>query len=377
MTRALVTLLVIVLAVTGVAAQGDSERAGASTSSEVRFELPSGELPDVAIEPEPRRLVIELPKGAGLPMDFEADSGGLILDSHVEPMGEGRIRVELTLAAGYLGRVAIESGVLVLTLESRLARSDSSAMVENQYLLGPRDKIAITVHNHPDLGTVLTISRDGTITLPMLGEIRAAGLSPAALADQLEEILGRSYLVDPQVDVGVEEFNSQWVMITGEVVLPGRIILRGGTRLKEVLSDAGGFRETSGQLITISRPVDDEGDDFQTITIERHEFEAGLKNPVLEHGDIVDVPRAAYCYIHGEVRSPGRIPIERETTLLKAITLVGGLNEWADRKNVRILSGGDPGAEEVVVNLKKIQAGKARDPVLKGGEVIVIKRRFF
>ena len=54
-------------------------------------------------------------------------------------------------------------------------------------------------------------------------------------------------------------------------------------------------------------------------------FEAGLKNPVLEHGDIIDVPRAAYCYIHGEVRSPGRIPIERETTLLKAITLVGGL----------------------------------------------------
>jgi polysaccharide export outer membrane protein len=125
--------------------------------------------------------------------------------------------------------------------------------------------------------------------------------------------------------------------------------------------------------------VDDAGDDFQTIRIERREFEAGLKNPVLEHGDIVDVPRAAYCYIQGEVRSPGRIPIERETTLLKAITLVGGLNEWADRKNVRILPGGDgdPGAEEVVVNLKKIQAGKAPDPVLKGGEVVVIKRRFF
>jgi polysaccharide export outer membrane protein len=283
----------------------------------------------------------------------------------------------LRLAAGYLGRVAIESGVLVLTFESRLATDDSNAEVKNQYLLGPRDKIAVTVHNHPDLGSILTISRDGTITVPMLGEIQAAGLSPAALADELEEILGRSYLVDPQVDVSVEEFNSQWVMITGEVMLPGRVILRGGTRLKEVLSDAGGFRETSGQLITISRPVDDEADDFETVTIERREFEAGLKNPVLKHGDIIDVPRAAYCYIHGEVRSPGRIPIERETTLLKAITLVGGLTEWADRKNVRILSGGDPDAEEVVVNLKKIQDGKSVDPVLKGGEVIVIKRRFF
>jgi polysaccharide export outer membrane protein len=155
------------------------------------------------------------------------------------------------------------------------------------------------------------------------------------------------------------------------------VILRGGTRLKEVLSDAGGFRETSGQVITISRPVANEADDFETVSIERREFEAGLKNPVLEHGDIIDVPRAAYCYVHGEVRSPGRIPIERETTLLKAITLVGGLTEWADRKNVRILYSDDPDAEEVVVNLKKIQDGKATDPVLKGGEVVVIKRRFF
>jgi protein involved in polysaccharide export with SLBB domain len=123
--------------------------------------------------------------------------------------------------------------------------------------------------------------------------------------------------------------------------------------------------------------VADESEDFETVTIRRRDFEAGLKNPVLEHGDIVDVPRAAYCYIHGEVRSPGWIPIERETTLLKAITLVGGLTEWADRKNVRILYGEDHDPEELVVNLKKIQDGKSSDPVLRGGEVVVIKRRFF
>ena len=377
MPRTLLAAFVILLAVTAVAAQADMQRAEAGRSSEVRFELPEGSIPDIAIEPELRRVVLDLPRGTVLPMDFQESSGGLILHSHVESIGADRLRVELTLAAGYLGRVAIESGALVLTFESRLAADAAGVEVENQYLLGPRDKIAVTVHNQPDLGSVLTISRGGTITVPMLGEIQAAGISPAALADELEEILGRSYLVDPQVDVAVEEFNSQWVMITGEVVLPGRVILRGGTRLKEVLSDAGGFRETSGQLITISRPVADESDDFETVSIERREFESGLKNPVLEHGDIVDVPRAAYCYIHGEVRSPGRIPIERETTLLKAITLVGGLTEWADRKNVRILSGRDRDTGEVVVNLKKIQDGKAEDPVLKGGEVIVIKRRFF
>jgi len=377
MTKTWMIVLAILLLASSLAAQAELQRADANTSAEVRFELPTGSTPDVSVEPEPRRVVIDLPRGTVLPMDFQAASKGLILHSEVEPQGTDRIRVELHLAAGYLARVALESGALVLTFESRLAPQDGQAEVENEYLLGPRDKIAVTVHNQPDLGSVLTISRDGTITVPMLGEIQAAGLRPAALADQLEEILGRSYLVDPQVDVSVEEFNSQWVMISGEVILPGRVTLRGGTRLKEVLSEAGGFKDTSGQEITISRPVADESEDFETVTIRRRDFEAGLKNPVLEHGDIVDVPRAAYCYIHGEVRSPGRIPIERETTLLKAITLVGGLTEWADRKNVRILYGEDHDPVELLVNLKKIQDGKSSDPVLRGGEVVVIKRRFF
>lgn len=372
----LLSLVILAIASSGIAL-AELQRAEPISSAEVRFGLPDGLPPDVSVEPDLRRVVVDLPRGAALPMDFQADSGGLILDSDVQPQGADRIRVVLTLAAGYLARVEFKSGALVLTFESRLAVRAGDTPVEDEYLLGPRDKIAVTVHNHPDLGSVLTISRDGTITVPMLGEIQAAGLSPATLADQLEEILGRSYLVDPQVDVSVEEFNSQWVMISGEVLLPGRVKLRGGTRLKEVLSEAGGFRETSGQEITISRPVTDEAEDFETVTIRRRDFEAGLKNPVLQNGDIIDVPRAAYCYIHGEVRSPGRIPIERETTLLKAITLVGGLTEWADRKNVRILYGEDHDPEELVVNLKKIQDGKSADPVLQGGEVIVIKRRFF
>jgi len=69
------------------------------------------------------------------------------------------------------------------------------------------------------------------------------------------------------------------------------------------------------------------------------------------------------------------VPIERGLTLLRALTQVGGLTDWANRKRVRILSpeGGTPR----IYNLKQIQSGKVEDPLLTGGEIIIVDRRFF
>ena len=373
LTTALVVLASVPIAVQAQEAAVREER---TTTAEIRIELPEGAGRDVAVEPSDRRVLIELPRGSRFPLDFQTSSGGLIREADVEPVGDERVRVELTLAAGYLARVAFESGALVLTFESRVGVSRDTGDAEDRYSLGADDKINITVHNHPELSSELTISREGMIAVPQIGEIEAAGLSPSQLESRLTELLGRSYLVDPQVDVAVEEYNSQWVMVTGEVPLAGRIPLRGGTRLKEVLSEAGGFRETSGQEILISRKQED-SDDYVTISVGRADFESGLRNPMLGHGDIIEVRRTKYCYIHGEVRAPGRVPIERKTTLLMAITLVGGLTEWADRKSVRILYPDGHNPSEIVVNLRKIQDGKSADPVLEGGERIVVKRRFF
>jgi polysaccharide export outer membrane protein len=234
----------------------------------------------------------------------------------------------------------------------------------------------ITVHNHPELTSHLTISREGTITAPLLGDTKAEGYSPRQLGIRLSELLGRSYLVDPQVDVEVEDYRSQWVMVTGEVRIPSRISLRGGTRLKEVLAEAGGFGINSGELITISRRVEGSGE-YTTLKVDRSEFETGSVDPVLRHGDIIDVGRSDWCYCQGEVNAPGRTRIERGMTLLKAISLCGGLTEWADRKQVRVLVQEDGVSRERVFNVKRIVEGKGEDPVLTGGEVIVVRRRFF
>ncbi len=202
-------------------------------------------------------------------------------------------------------------------------------------------------------------------------------MTPRQVAILLTEKLGYEYLVDPQVDVDVKEYRSQWVMVTGQVQRLGRITLRGGTRLKEVLSEAGGFNLFAGETITISRKMTD-SDEYEILSVDRAAFESGESDPMLYHGDIVDVTHSEYAYIQGEVRSPNRIPIERGLTLMRAISMVGGLTEWANRKQVRILYSEENGKTRVEVhNLRKIQLGKADDPALHGGETIIVDRRYF
>ena len=94
------------------------------------------------------------------------------------------------------------------------------------------------------------------------------------------------------------------------------------------------------------------------------------------HGDRIDVKRAEYCYIQGEVRESGRVRIERGMTLLRAITMARGLTDWADRKSVRVLYGEGAKQKQRTFNLNKIEAGKLEDPVMQGGEIIIVKKRF-
>jgi polysaccharide export outer membrane protein len=353
-----------------------SEEAGeAGASAEILIELPQGNDSNVSVVPDNNSVVVELPRGSIFPLEFSSSSNGLLRGGQVLPLDGDRVQLRLELAAGLLDRIVYHPSKLALVFKSRFGLQSAEGFAEEQYLLGPDDKVMITVHNHPELTSHLTISREGTLTVPLLGDVKAEGYSPRQLSIRLSELLGRSYLVDPQVDIEVEEYRSQWVMVTGEVRIPSRISLRGGTRLKEVLAEAGGFGINSGELITISRRV--EGGEYTTLRIDRSEFETGSTDPMLRHGDIIDVGRSAWCYCQGEVKAPGRTRIERGMTLLKALSLCSGLTEWADRKQVRMLVGEGDEREERIFNIKRIIEGKDEDPVLTGGEVIVVGRRFF
>ena len=248
-------------------------------------------------------------------------------------------------------------------------------MYQERYVLGPDDRISILVHNHPELGAELDITREGWITAALVGQIKAAGLTPPQLAAKLTELLADGYLKNPKVDIGVKEYRSQWVVVSGEVLNPGRVPLRGGTRLKEVLGEADGFSDEAGEEITITRKVPDTIE-TRTLRISRTDYERGQSNPSLQHEDIIDIRRAEYCYIQGEVRESGRVRIERGLTLLRVIALAGGLTDWANRKKVVVLYGDGSVPREQIYNLNRIENGRDDDPVIRGGEDIIIKKRF-
>jgi polysaccharide export outer membrane protein len=366
----------ILLAGAGPQAQipgGDDE---IKTSAEIHIELPAARGAGVTVVPGDSSVLIELPRGSIFPLEFASSSNGLLRGGEVKPLGDDRLELHLDLALGLLDRIVYQPDSMVLVFTSRYEIEGHTGSTGEQYLLGPDDKLLITVQNHPELTSHPTITGEGTINIPLLGDVKATGYTPRRFAQRLSELLGRSYLVDPQIDVEVEEYRSQWVVVTGEVRTPRRISLKGGTRLKEVLAEAGGFGENSGEIIAISRRLESSGE-YTALIVDRAEFESGTNNPVLRHGDIVDVGRSAWCYLQGEVRLPGRVRIERGMTLLRAIALSGGMTEWADRKQVKVLYAPGTQPQERIFNLKSIVAGKSSDPELRGGEVVVINRRFF
>ena len=243
----------------------------------------------------------------------------------------------------------------------------------SRYSLGPEDKVLLTVTGFPDLSRQVVVGANGTIAAPLVGEVKAEGLSPRDLAVKLTELLARDYLVDPQVDVEVVEYRSKWVMVTGEVRVPGRVPLRAASTLKDVVVDAGGLTSDAGIAITISRRAV-EGGSTESVVVPRDAFEHGEVNPEVRSGDIVNVARKAYVYVHGEVRAPGRVLLEPGLTLLKALAIVGGLTEWANKKEVQVLPE-KPEAPAAEYDVRDIERRKIDDPPLHGGDTVVVRRR--
>ena len=125
------------------------------------------------------------------------------------------------------------------------------------YVLGPDDEIMIRGIEAPDISDKpdkpFLIGTNGDITLPLIGRVKAGGLTVEQLEAELTTRF-KEFIQDPQISVTVTEFRSQPVSVFGAVTKPGVVQLRGRQTLYEVLSMAGGPRETAGSILTVTRP---------------------------------------------------------------------------------------------------------------------------
>ncbi len=164
--------------------------------------------------------------------------------------------------------------------------ASAAAVDPNKYLIGPEDVLYIRVWREPDFTGPVVVRPDGKITLPLVGELQAGGLTPLQLTKSVTEALTK-YINAPDVTISVQEVRSKKYYIDGEVNRPGSFPLITPTTILEALSNAGGFREFSNpKKIKILR-----GD--TVLKFNYREVTAGKKreqNVLVENGDHIIVP---------------------------------------------------------------------------------------
>ena len=230
-----------------------------------------------------------------------------------------------------------------------LARS-----AQQDYTIGPQDRLKIEVWDNPDLTREVSVSLTGTFTFPLIGEVRAEGLTTDQVRREIVRLLSDGYLKSPQVTVTITEYRSKQVNILGEVKNPGTYPYTRRTSLIEMISLAGGLTEEagpeafilrSGQEIPSGLPdvgsagPSDSDPNFSMKRVDLHELLQAGENIyfLLQEDDTIYIPRADFYYVLGEVNKPGQYKLEKDTTVLKAITTAGGNTKKANLKRITVV----------------------------------------
>jgi polysaccharide export outer membrane protein len=283
----------------------------------------------------------------------------------------------------------------------RLLDSRRNLAGSNDYLVGPGDVLKIAVFEVPEMDRTARVAESGDITLPLLGNVPVVGLTVQGVHDRLGALLGRKYVVNPQVDVHVETFASQRVAMMGRVEKPGIYPLsRSASRIVDLVGQAGGLTPEAARRIELypveERPAGALASPPGTAvaggtTIDRAAIEGrhpividlfdlmDLSDPIsslaLRDGDVVFVPDRGDFFVGGEVKKPGKYGLSDTSTLITAIAEAGGLGDFPITDQVLLVRHPSP-SEKVTIALDfdAITAGDQPDVAIHEGDQVIVHR---
>jgi polysaccharide biosynthesis/export protein len=162
--------------------------------------------------------------------------------------------------------------------------------VNEDYLLGAGDIVEVSAWRNEDLSKVVVVRPDGRISLPLIGEIKAAGLTPLELRDKIIVKL-QEFGETPEATIIVNEINSYVVYLLGEVVRPGRFQLNARTTIVQAIAMAGGLSEfASANKIVLLRKIEGKDEERRT-TINFNDIISGkMRNVWLQPWDTLIIP---------------------------------------------------------------------------------------
>ena len=257
---------------------------------------------------------------------------------------------------------------------------DSLSQETQKYLIGPGDVLSIEVWRHTDTSREVTVNHKGEITLPPIKNLSVAGLSVPEIEEKLAASLS-FYLIDPIVFVTVEEFNSQKVSVFGEAIPnrgPGEYPLKKPTSLLEFLNLIGGPTENADtSKITL---IKKSGGTF-IYDLEKL-LDAPLESSqiILEGGDTIYIPTVKHqkIYVLGEVNKPQSMDIEREMSIIDALTIAEGFTQNAVTRSIIVIRGDQGSQKGIRIDFKQLQkkADLSQNILLQPGDIIFVPRSF-
>jgi polysaccharide export outer membrane protein len=273
---------------------------------------------------------------------------------------------------------------------------------EGSYILGPDDVLQIKVQNEDNLDKTVTVSSDGFITYPLLGDLRVDGLSTAQVDAQITSLLARDYLVDPEVIVEVVKQRSKKVYIMGLVKQPGYHEIPGDQRLLGTLLSAGGpvSFNTEARLLRLPKGdmVGTESVDTMSpivVDLQRLFVEGDQsQNILLRDGDVLMIAEKNtgettptghpelgpdQFYVVGSVANPGVYTYKQGDTVLDAVLRAGGFTEFASRNAAKVVRESNGKTRTFQVKMKDVMERGEMDKniTIMPGDMIIIPESFF
>jgi len=273
--------------------------------------------------------------------------------------------------------------VLTILVGLLLGVACPAPSLAQEYTIGPRDVLKIIVWGQDDLTREYPVDQDGLVPFPLVGRVKAAGLTVREFAGRLTELLEKDYLVNPQVSVSVKEYLSRKVHVLGEAERPGLFYLTGPTTILEILSKAGGLSKAAGKqlvLVRDQRPTAAAGGGNTILRLDLERVQAGdtAQNIRVEDEDTLFIPKANAFFVLGEVKSPGAFPLDKEITALEAVTIAGGFNERAAPAGVKLIRRTPDGKQETIsLDLSRPVSSDRMARVQDGDTVLVPKGNAF
>ena len=240
--------------------------------------------------------------------------------------------------------------------------------------IGPGDFLVIGESHTPEFHSEVRVSPEGTVTLPLIGEVKIAGLDELAAAHAIQaQLLAKGMLLHPLVSVLVMVYAGQDVSVLGEVARPGVYPYTYHHRLLDLISAASGLSPNAGRLVNVFH-VNDPKTPHPVVLDPSGTDATSDHNPELSPGDTVQVSRAGLVYVVGDVIRPGGFPVDpvQGLTVVQALSLAWGPSQNAALGKAILIREQKSGRTLTALNLRRMLRGQDPDQPIHDRDILYV-----